>query len=100
MLDLQTLLKYDSQKMFEVYDQWPQTAKDSYNSDLRETDFIDIDHIVFAGMGGSGAIGSIFSSILSKTNIHVSQVKGYLLPRTVDSKTLVITTSISGNTEE
>ena len=86
--------------MFEVYDQWPQTAKDSYNSDLRETDFIDIDHIVFAGMGGSGAIGSIFSSILSKTNIHVSQVKGYLLPRTVDSKTLVITTSISGNTEE
>ena len=29
----------------------------------------DIDHIVFAGMGGSGAIGDIFSAILSKTKI-------------------------------
>jgi len=86
--------------MFEVYDQWPQMAKDSYNSDLKEIDFTGIDHLVFAGMGGSGAIGSIFSSILSKTNIHVSLVKGYVLPRTVDSETLVITTSVSGNTVE
>jgi len=30
-------------------------------------------------MGGSGAIGDVFSSILSKTNIHVNVVKGYLL---------------------
>ena len=45
-------------------------------------------------------IPSILSSILSKTNIHVSVVKGYLLPKTVDKNTLVITTSISGNTVE
>jgi len=51
-------------------------------------------------MGGSGSIGSIFSSILSKTSMHVSVVKGYLLPKTADDKTLVITTSISGNTIE
>ena len=86
--------------MFEVYDQWPKIAKDAYNSDLKETGYIGIDHIVFAGMGGSGAIGSIFSSILSKTNVHVSVVKGYLLPNTVDSETLVVVTSISGNTSE
>ncbi len=51
-------------------------------------------------MGGSGTIGDIISSILSKNDIHVSIVKGYLLPKTVDSNTLVVTTSISGNTKE
>ena len=51
-------------------------------------------------MGGSGTIGDILSSILSKTNIHVTVVKGYLLPKTVDSKTLVVATSMSGNTNE
>ena len=51
-------------------------------------------------MGGSGTIGDIISSILSKTNIHVNVVKGYLLPKTVDSNTLIITTSISGNSKE
>jgi glucose/mannose-6-phosphate isomerase len=51
-------------------------------------------------MGGSGAIGDLFESILSKTNIHVTLVKGYLLPKTVDENTLVVTTSVSGNTEE
>jgi glucose/mannose-6-phosphate isomerase len=86
--------------MYEVYNQWPEIAKKAFGSNLEEIKFSDINHIIFAGMGGSGSIGSIFSSILSKTNIHVSVVKGYLLPETADSKTLVITTSISGNTIE
>ena len=51
-------------------------------------------------MGGSGAIGDLFSAILSKSDIHVSLVKGYLLPKTVDKKTLVVVTSVSGNTTE
>ena len=51
-------------------------------------------------MGGSGAIGDIFSSILSKSDIHVSTIKGYLLPKTVDENTLVVITSVSGNTDE
>ncbi len=42
----------------------------------------------------------MFTSILSKTNIHISVVKGYLLPNTVDSNSLVVNTSISGNTIE
>jgi len=86
--------------MYKVYDRWPEIAKESYASDLEPVDFHDIDHIVFAGMGGSGAIGDLFASILSKNNIHVSLVKGYLLPKTVDSKTLLVATSASGNTVE
>jgi glucose/mannose-6-phosphate isomerase len=75
-------------------------AKIAYASDLKPVSFKNIDHIVFAGMGGSGAIGDLLASILSKTNIHVTLVKGYLLPKTVDKNTLVITTSVSGNTIE
>lgn len=86
--------------MHKVYDRWPDIARQSYESVKEEVDFKNIDHVIFAGMGGSGTIGNIFSSILSKSNIHTSVVKGYTLPSTVDSNTLVITTSISGNTEE
>ncbi len=86
--------------MYKVYDTWPQIARESYQSNHDSIDFGGIDDIVFAGMGGSGAIGDIFSAILSKTKVHVCVVKGYLLPKTVDSNTLVITTSISGDTTE
>ena len=92
--------KYDVSGMYKVYDKWPNIARESYSSSQDVVDFGKIDHIVFSGMGGSGAIGDILSAILSKTNIHVAVVKGYHLPNTVDSKTLVVTTSISGNTAE
>jgi len=94
------LEKYDSRKMYKIYDDWPNLAKKAYDSDLESVNFKNIDHIVFAGMGGSGTIGDLFESILSKTNIHVTLVKGYLLPKTVDENTLVVTTSVSGNTTE
>lgn len=99
-MDLSVLEKYDSQKMYAVYDKWPEIARESFESEQSEINFDDINHIVFAGMGGSGAIGDIIASILSKTNIHTSIIKGYLLPKTVDSKTLVVSTSVSGNTQE
>jgi glucose/mannose-6-phosphate isomerase len=86
--------------MHEVYDQWHIISRDSYNYDHEQIEFKEIDHIVFTGMGGSGTIGDMFSSILSKTNIHVSVVRGYLLPSTVDSNSLIVSTSISGNTSE
>jgi glucose/mannose-6-phosphate isomerase len=99
-LDISLLEKYDSQQMYKIYDDWPNLAKKAYTSNLEPVNFETIDHIVFAGMGGSGAIGDLFASLLSKTNIHVSVVKGYLLPKTVDRNTLVVTTSVSGNTVE
>ncbi len=100
MLDLSTIEKYDLQKMYKVYDKWPEIARESFVYNLESVDFGDIDQIVFAGMGGSGAMGDIFSSILSKTKIHVNVVNGYTLPTTVDFKTLVIVVSVSGNTAE
>tara|TARA_Y100000590_G_scaffold462949_1_gene628445 strand:- start:12672 stop:13679 length:1008 start_codon:yes stop_codon:yes gene_type:complete len=95
--DLKTI---DKQKMYATYDNWPEIAKESFERDIQKCEIKDVDHIVFAGMGGSGSIGDSISAILSKKNIHVTNIKGYLLPKTVDEKTLVITTSVSGNTTE
>jgi len=100
LLTKDNLEKSDSDGMHNVYDKWPHIARDAYDSDLESVDFKDIDNVVFSGMGGSGAVGDLFSSILSKTNIHTTVVKGYELPKTVDKNTLVVITSISGNTIE
>ena len=100
MLDIETLRKYDVKRMFQVYDRWPEISKERFDANLEEIDYDKISYIVFSGMGGSGALSDIFSSIFSKTNVHVDVIKGYLLPKTVNSETLVVTTSISGNTNE
>ena len=99
-MNLGTMNKIDSSKMYEIYDEWPEIAEKQYNTDFKLIENVIPKHIVFAGMGGSGAMGDLFYSILSKTDIHVDVVKGYILPKTVNSNSLVICTSISGNTVE
>ena len=100
MIDSTILNKFDSLGMHKIYDIWPSIADESYKTEFAQADFRDISHIVFAGMGGSGTISDVFSAILSKTSIRVSVVKGYHLPNTVDSNTLVVTCSVSGDTAE
>jgi glucose/mannose-6-phosphate isomerase len=100
MLEQGKLEKFDKQKMYQVYNNWPQIALECYNTNLKKLNLKKSDHIVFAGMGGSGAVCDIFSAILSKTGIHTEVIKGYHLPKTVDFETLLIITSVSGDTEE
>ena len=100
LMNYSDLEKIDAKSMFKTYDNWPEIASESYRKEFEKIDVKDIDHIVFAGMGGSGSLGDTLSAILSKKDIHVTNVKGYLLPKTVDSKTLIIATSVSGNTAE
>ena len=99
-MNLEDLEKIDSHKMYQTYDKWSDIAKQGYEQEFSVPEFKSIDHIVFAGMGGSGTIGDIISSILSKNDVHTSVVKGYSLPKTVDSNTLVVVTSVSGQTNE
>ena len=86
--------------MYQIYEKWPDLADECFKSSLNSINFKNPKHLVFVGMGGSGAICDVFSSILSKTNIHTEVVKGYHLPKTVDVKTVVIVASVSGNTDE
>jgi glucose/mannose-6-phosphate isomerase len=99
-LEISDIEKIDKNGMYKIYDDWPKMARESYEANHEQIKCNNISHIVFTGMGGSGAIGDIFESILSKTKIHVTLVKGYHLPSTVNSETLIVATSISGNTEE
>jgi glucose/mannose-6-phosphate isomerase len=100
MITKTKLENIDKNRMFEIYDKWPEIASSSYEFEWKPLKIENITHVVFAGMGGSGSIGDIFSSILSKTKIHVTVVKGYVLPKTVENNTLVVVTSVSGNTVE
>ena len=78
--------------MYKVYDSWPEIARKSYESNHEPVDFYDIDHIVFAGMGDSRTIGDLFSSILSKSDIHVSLIKGYRLSKDISCQRQLIKT--------
>jgi len=100
LFDKETIQQNDPNGMHSTYDKWANIAYDAYNLELESIDFKNIDHVVFSGMGGSGTIGDVFSSILSKTNIHTTVVKGYTLPNTIDKNTLVVITSVSGDTVE
>ena len=100
MVTKSDLKKVDKKEMYIVYDKWSKIAKNTYAKNLESLKYENIDHIIFAGMGGSGSIGDIFSAILSQTKLYVTVVKGYNLPKTVDKNSLVVVTSVSGNTTE
>jgi len=100
LIDISLLQKYDVKEMYKVYDLWPQIARQQFESNLEPINFENVSHMVFAGMGGSGSINDIFSSIFSTTKIHIDIVKGYHFPKTVVPESVVIVTSVSGNTAE
>jgi len=37
-MDLQTLNRFDTEKMYKIYDEWPDIAKESFNSELTKCD--------------------------------------------------------------
>lgn len=61
----------------------------------------DLRKIVFVGMGGSAIGGDVIRSLLAKeSNVPIWVSRHYELPPFVDSKTLCVFSSYSGNTEE
>lgn len=61
----------------------------------------EIQHIAISGMGGSGIGVHLVKSIVEDyCDFPVTLIQGYKLPKWVNSKTLFISCSYSGNTEE
>ena len=56
MINKEILNKYDPQRMYEVYDNWPKIARDSYEKKIKPLNCDNVNHLVFVGMGGSGHI--------------------------------------------
>lgn len=60
-----------------------------------------IDNIVISGLGGSGIGGKIVSQMVAdKVSVPIVCTNDYVLPEFVNSNTLVIISSYSGDTEE
>lgn len=93
-------LDADPSGMHRVYDRWPQLAREAYEGHAEPAMDYRFDHLVFAGMGGSGALGDLFYSLLSRSRVHVDVVRGYKLPYTTGPGSLVVATSVSGMTAE
>ena len=95
---------YDKRNMYESIWNFPDNLKDALvigNKISLKNKYSNIQNIIIAGMGGS-AIGGDFVAILEESNIKLPYVvcRDYDVPEWVNSNSLVICSSYSGNTEE
>lgn len=60
----------------------------------------EITNVIVAGMGGSALAAQLAQTWLDELTVPFEIVRDYQLPHFVDSQTLVIASSCSGNTEE
>lgn len=93
----------DEGKMLEKINDLPNQLEKAWTSlwtkDLGIS-FDKIGHILIVGMGGSGVAGSLAKELFADSPIAVSTWADYGLPGWVNEKTLVVTVSYSGDTEE
>jgi len=105
VLDTPERLRYLSGGMLENLERFPESCMEA----IEEAEQLpltllkgrDFRAVVVAGMGGSAIGGHLLSNWLRETcpiPIHIS--RGYHLPAFVNSETLVLAVSYSGNTEE
>ena len=73
MLNQETLKKYDSEKMYKIYDKWYQISEKAWKTKIDTIHLENINHIIFAGMGGSGNMGDLFNAIFSKLTCSKSE---------------------------
>ena len=68
---------------------------------ILKNEYLDVNNIIIAGMGGSAIGGDVVYSLI-KNEIKIPFVvnRGYDLPAWANSSTLIICSSYSGNTEE
>lgn len=95
--DLKLIHERDAQDALGVAEKQAQQLKYEYGTKLEGYD--NVQNIVLAGMGGS-ALPGVFLRTWPGTNVPFEIVRDYALPAYVDEKTLFISSSYSGNTEE
>lgn len=96
--------KIDKSKMLNKIQEIPDQLEIAYSDVLNfiiPTHYIKVKNVIIIGMGGS-AIGGDLIKDLTKYNarVNVSVLRDYCLPAFVDSNTLVVGSTYSGETEE
>lgn len=95
--DLKTIHNRDKDDALGVASRQWQQLTHHYEVSLPE--FKNINNIVLSGMGGS-ALPAVYLRAWPGTKVPLEIVRDYELPKYVDSQTLFISSSYSGNTEE
>lgn len=105
MLDsLEFIMQNDPKGMFDAVYKLPEQIQHAFeigkgiNVDVKPE---DIDLVVISGLGGSAIGGNLLRVFVHDTcKVPVIVVRDYVLPAYVNSRTLVVASSYSGNTEE
>ncbi len=95
--------KLDPKMMLQFIENMPQIcreAKKIVDQFALPSYYIKAKKFLLVGMGGSGSAGDVVFNLLSKSQIMVQSIHDYDIPGWVDSDTVVIACSYSGNTEE
>ncbi|GBC75244.1 hypothetical protein HRbin06_00560 [archaeon HR06] len=99
--DIDEIKKIDKKGMIFYYLRWNEIFREAFNIPLYFPPKRDYQNIIFGGMGGSIIAGEIISDWLYfKSRFPIFTVMDYHLPNFADSNTLVIISSVSGETEE
>lgn len=95
---------YDTQNVYgsvlELSKQCLHAWEDANKVSIPE-DYKTVENVVMCGMGGSGLGARVIESLyFSSLKMPLTRINGYHIPPFVNEKTLVITSSYSGNTDE
>jgi glucose/mannose-6-phosphate isomerase len=94
----------DKDNMFKSIWNFPENIIDALkiSEEIKiKNDYNNVNKVIIAGMGGSAIGGDVVNSLI-KEDIKIPFIvnRGYDIPPWVDSSTLIICSSYSGNTEE
>ena len=90
----------DKSSMYRELDNFPKTISEKIPLNLPDN-YSGVKNILIGGMGGSGICGDIIQSVLFELiDLPIEVIKDYSMPKYINSDSLVIAISYSGNTEE
>ncbi|AKG53194.1 glucose/mannose-6-phosphate isomerase [Dehalogenimonas sp. WBC-2] len=101
--EISTYEKFDPSGMHQRIRELPQIILDAWQAacEFKLPDYRGIDKVLVLGMGGSAIGGDLVKRLLlSESKAQITVLRDYDLPAWVDSRTLIVASSYSGNTEE
>jgi glucose/mannose-6-phosphate isomerase len=103
-LDNLDLARLDAWDMHRRTQELPQQCRDAWQAVQAlqlPADYAAVDRVAIAGMGGSAIGGDLARAIVEReARLPIAILRDYDVPGWVDSRTLFIASSYSGNTEE